>query len=850
MTGPAPAVAALALDTGWELAASEPGRWADPAQAAREGHWRPARVPGTAAGAVGADDARDFDAEDWWFRVRFPAPAAGEGRAVLRLGGVATVSEVYLNGERVLESASMWRQHELDVGDRLAAENELVIACRALTPQLGRRRRPSARWRTRVVEPGNLRWFRTMMFGRSPGFAPGPAAVGPWRPVELATVHPLDPRELRVRCSVDGDGAGVAEVRLSLPETAGSPRLEAVIADVRVPMAPAGDGHWGAAVRVPAVARWWPHTHGDPALHTLSVVVDGTVRAQRRVGFRALSWAPDIRRDGLDLHVNGVPVFARGAVWTPADLIGMAPSPQELRRLLETVRDAGMNMLRVVGTGAYESEAFHDLCDELGILVWQDLMFANVDYPLTDPNFAAAVQAEARQILTGLAGRPSLAVVCGNSEVEQQAAMLGLAADLGRAAFWDEWLPGLVAELGLDCPYVASTPCGGALPFHPGAGIAHYFGVTGYFRAPEDARRAGVRFAAECLAFANVPDEVTVPVHHPRWKAGVARDAGTGWDIGSGWDFDDVRDHYLRLLFGVDPVALRRYDHARYLELSRFASAEVMAEVIGEWRRAGSRCRGALVLWLKDMLPGAGLGVLDHAGAPKVAFHHLRRAFAPLAVWSTDEGLSGVCAHVANDGPQAQALRLRVSLYRHYAEPVDEAVRELELAPHATTSVNVEAVLGRFVDAAWAYRFGPPTQDVIALSLERPDGELISQAFHLPAGRPAERLSPGDLGLRAEIIAPEPGPGEAGPGRAPRLRVHSDRFAYGVRVGVAGYRPSDDAFSVAPGGERELVLHRLDRAGDAVPGALRGSLTALNLHGTVPITTPDPSCEAPVGGTP
>ena len=100
-----------------------------------------------------------------------------------------------------------------------------------------------------------------------------------------------------------------------------------------------------------------------------------------------------------------------------------------------------------------------------------------------------------------------------------------------------------------------------------------------------------MRFAAECLAFANVPDDEALgplrrrrrsPVHHPRWKARVPRDCGAGWD------FDDVRDHYLRELFGVDPVALRSTDTERYLELSRAVSGEVMAEVFGEWRRAGS----------------------------------------------------------------------------------------------------------------------------------------------------------------------------------------------------------------------------------------------------------------------
>jgi beta-mannosidase len=814
---------ALTLDTGWTLAASEPGSWAGPTDAVREGRWQPACVPGTAAGAIGADPDRDFDAEDWWFRVEFEAPPSRDGRRVLHLGGVATVSEVFLNGELLLESQSMWRSHELDVEARLSddEENELVIACRALRPLLARRRRPAARWRTRVVEPGNLRWFRTMMFGRSPGFAPGPAAVGPWRPVELVSIHPHDPRDLRILASVEADGTGVIELSLSLPGAGPDVEVEMAVGDMRTPLMPEGSGRFAAVLRIPAVEKWWPHTHGAPALHALAVAVDGVVRAQRRVGFRSLGWAQDVRRDGLDLHVNGIPVFARGAVWTPTDLVGLAPSREELRRVLQRVRDAGMNMLRVAGTGAYESSAFHDLCDELGIMVWQDLMFANVDYPLADPDFAAEVEGEARQVLSGLVGRPSLAVICGNSEVEQQAAMLGLEPELGRAAFWDEALPTLAAELGADCPYVASTPCGGALPFHPGEGIAHYFGVSGYFRPPQDARRAEVRFAAECLAFANVPDEVTVPVHHPQWKAGVVRDAGTGWDIGSGWDFDDVRDHYLRLLFDVDPVQLRRFDHARYLELSRFASAEVMAEVIGDWRRAQSPCRGALVLWLKDMLPGAGLGVLDHAGHPKVAYHHLRRAFAPLAVWCTDEGLAGVCAHIANDGPACEKVRLRVTLYRHFEELVDEAARELTLGAHATVSLGVEAVLGRWVDAAWAYRFGPPAQNVIALTLERPDGEMLSQAFHLPAGRPVERLSPADLGLRAVV--------EDSTARAPRLTVSSERFAYGVRVAVPGFELSDDAFSVPPRGLRELIL-RPEGDAAAIP---KGTATAINMHGAV-----------------
>jgi beta-mannosidase len=796
------------LDQGWEVASTSAGRCAGPDELdAAALDWAPARVPGTAAGAVGAD-GRDFDAQDWWFRCRFPAGGAGSAAETeLRLDGIATISEVYLNGELVLESESMFAAHRVDVGDRLGAENELVIVCRALAPLLARRRRPSARWRTRVVNSGNLRWYRTMMFGRSPGFAPGPAPVGPWRPVSLAAPDPL--AGLTVRTSFP-NCEGIVSV--TAPEALYDGGYVVRIGDVHAPLK--GD----TVIRLPDARPWWPHTHGEPVLHDLSVLRDGETVARRRVGFRALGWADDIARDGLDLHVNDVAVWVRGAVWTPADLVSMAPGEAELRLLLERVRDAGMNMVRVVGTGAYETPAFFDLCDELGILVWQDLMFGNLDYPVSDAEFREGVLREAGELLAAVAGRACLAVVCGNNEVEQQPAMMGLDPQLGRHSLWDEELAALVDLFDARCAYVRSTPCGGALPFHANAGVTHYFGVSGYFEPPAAARRADVRFAAECLAFANVPDEVEVPVHHPDWKAGVPRDAGTGWDLGAGWDFDDVRDYYLRLLYGVDPLALRRSDLMRYLELSRHASGEVMAEVMGEWRRDGSPCRGALVLQLKDMLAGAGLGVLDHRGAPKVAYHYLRRALAPVAVWLTDEEVNGVDLHVANDRPADLVARLRLGLYRDGAARVAEAETELRLAGHETRCLSVERLVGTFVDAAWAYRFGPPAQDVIVATLTA-GADLLSQAFFFPAGRPTERRSAAELGLRVRTS------GDA-------LHLEADRVVYGVRIAAPGFTPLDDAFSVEPGAGRTVALHRTDSDAPAQSAVL----TALNLSGQVRAT--------------
>ncbi|HEV7584499.1 MAG TPA: hypothetical protein VGO14_01845, partial [Solirubrobacteraceae bacterium] len=585
-----------ALSDGWETVSSAPGAFTEP-QALDGLTFSPARVPGTAASALQAAGAwrpgemHDFDACDWWFRTSFEAAPARPGEeVVLCFDGIATVAEVYLNGERILESDSMFVAHAVDVGALLDTRNELAIRCHALGPLLEVRRRPRARWRTRLVTNGNLRFFRTTLLGRAPGFSPGPAPVGPWREVRLERRRRLAVDELTLRPRVSGsEGRLAIHARLRTLEQPTPPAIEVELSGPsgtsRAPLQLAADGGRIVAsgeVLVPDVALWWPHTHGKPALYDVRLTASGgggelTVDAGR-VGFRSLAPAGardgNIETEGLDLHVNGVPVFARGCVWTPVDAVGLAAAPASLRAAIEQARDGGMNMLRIPGTGAYEARAFYDLCDELGMLVWQDFMFANLDYPAAEPSFSALVAREARQLLATVAGRPSLAVLCGNSEIEQQVAMLGLEPSLGRGELFGELLPKLVGESGADAAYVPSAPCGGDLPFRTDRGVANYYGVGGYRRPLGDARRAEVRFASECLALSNVPDEAAIEamlsgvssdlvVHHPRWKAGVPR------DVGAGWDFEDVRDHYLELLFGVDPVRLRTVEPARYLALGR-----------------------------------------------------------------------------------------------------------------------------------------------------------------------------------------------------------------------------------------------------------------------------------------
>ena len=361
--------------------------------------------------------------------------------------------------------------------------------------------------------------------------------------------------------------------------------------------------------------------------------------------------------------MNGVGVFCRGACWVPFDPIGLGGLRADYEPTLRLAAQAGMNMIRVSGVGVYETPAFFEVCDELGLMVWQDFMFANFDYPDGDAAFATGVGQEAEAFLNGIDGSPSLAILCGGSEVYQQAEMLGLAPEARRSPLFEERLRDAARDACPDIPYVANTPEGGPLAFVANQGVSHYYGLGAYERPLEDVRRAEVRFTSECLAFANVPDARTlardlpgVQPHDPRWKAGVPRDRGVSWD------FEDVRDHYLQRIFDLDPYRLRREDPDAYLDLSRVVSGELMTAAFSEWRRGRSPCNGALVWFLRDQQPGAGWGVIDAAGEPKAAWHALKRVLSPVQVTITEEGVNGLALHLINERAQPLTGELRLSV--------------------------------------------------------------------------------------------------------------------------------------------------------------------------------------------
>ncbi len=818
---------------GWQLAEVPAGatRPESPARLDQEAlSFSPAQVPGTVASALRAqgrfswDDRRNFDASEFWYRVRFSTAPASAGETLrLRCEGLATLADVWLNGEHLLRSENMFLSHAVDVSRLVRSENEIAIRFASLDAALAVRR-PRGRWRARLVDRQQLRWFRTTLLGRIPAWTPPAAPVGPWRAVALERYRGFVLEDARLDVRLDG-GAGAVSLRLLLTGVTVPVKAAVLrVGDVRAPLTAAADERGlvlSGRLSLPSPALWWPHTHGAPASYAATALLEtpaGTFEVELGpVAFRTVE--ADTDGDRFALRLNGVEVFCRGACFTTTDPLSPGGAPGNYGPILDQARAAGMNMLRVGGTMVYEDDAFYEGCDRRGILVWQDFMFANMDYPGTDKGFRAGVRHEADQFLSRIETNPCLAVLCGNSEIEQQAAMLGLPPNQWKQPLFEDDLAAVSRSRRPDVPYLPATPTGGALPFQVNAGVAHYYGVGAYLRPFEDARHAGVRFASECLAFANIPEDETIeaflsdgeaPFHHPAWKRRVPRDPG------SGWDFDDARDHYVRVLFGHDPVALRYADPSRALSIGRVTSAEAMARAIAEWRRADSTCRGALVWFLRDLWPGAGWGLIDANGIPKAAYYACKRVMQPVALLVSDEGLNGLWFHAINETARPIDADLRVTLYRQGDVRVAEGARRVHLPARGAAAVAGASLFDHFLDLTYAYRFGPPAFEVaVATLVEAGSGMVLGECYHVPGSL---ALARGELGIEAA----------ATPGGKDRweLSVRSMRFAQAIAVEIRGFVPEDSYFHLAPGAERRVLLQA--RSNGARP---QGLVRPLNAHG-------------------
>lgn len=771
--------------------------------------WLPAPVPGTAAqalqnaGQLTPDLAATLQSRTIWYRTE----VAGKGRYHLTFDGLAGVCEVWLGNRKLGTAANMFTEHRFSMD--LDGRSMLFVRCRPLVsanlPAPLRRQR----WRPHLIASPHLRQARMSLLGHMPGWCPPVQPVGPYREVRLVADGP-DVSLDRLNTRLDGT-TGIVEVSCYINGIAEELRLQC--AGVDGPLSPVGDDRMAARLAIGNVALWWPHTHGESTLYPLEIIGKTTRISLGRIGFRSLRLDTGADGRGFTLIINDVPVFCRGANWTNADLARLPGGREDYRPLLSRAREAGVNMVRVSGIMTHETAAFAELLDELGILYWQDTMFANFDYEFEASAMAAEQATELTQLMRRTAGSPSLAVVCGGSEIAQQAAMLSLPESIWTLPALRDSFPQQVAALRDDVIALPNSPWGGDLPFAVDTGVSHYFGVGAYQRPLEDARRANVRFAAECLAFAQLPQPEAMPAGvqpgTPEWKALVVR------DLKADWDFEDTRDFYTALLYGVEAAVLKHSDPARYLALAMATPGEVIEATFAEWRRVGSVTAGALVWTWSDLGPGFGWGVIDAAGRPKPAWYALKRAFRPVQLTITDEGLNGLNLHLINETQQAIQTVTTLTAYGADGTVVIDGSTSCNLAPHSSHRMTSAELFGVFFDVTLAYRFGPPGHVATVATLrDATTGAVLAESVHFPQGRAAVMADPG-LSVRLEQQ-----------GTDWWLVLSAQRLAQSVHIASAGFDPADDWFHLPPGEERRVHL-----AGAGQPA---GWVRAINGRAAIP----------------
>jgi beta-mannosidase len=810
--------------------------------------WAPAIVPGgvhESLMAIGRidDPYRDenessirwIEERDWWFRGAFAGPTdlAEDERVRLVFQGLDTVAEVWLNGVRLGAHANMFRPAEFDVTAHLADHNEILV--RFSPPLAGLEVPPSVAETLGRLQgvlgdvgegtedaPGifsgtlalaTMRRKATFSWGWD--FGPRVPSIGIWRPVELRRekVAVISGHHVRTD-AIHADGS--ADVTVSVEVDAFRP---ASIAGRAVLTAPGGDpyafdipivkGSGSAFLTIPDAKLWWSHDLGDPALHDLSLTLlaDGVQvdRIDDRVGLRTITLDRSPDPEGghrFGFVLNGVPIFARGAAWLPASMLVGSVSPERHHELVELARDGGMNMLRIWGGGVYEQDAFYSACDELGVMIWHDFMFACTDYPSENPELAAEVAEEATYQVRRLRNRASMALWAGNNEVQL---IHGFAyqnyepGDWGWSFFYD-LLPRTVAELDGAVPYWPGSPWGEApeegfmaangvldgdrhawevwhgLDFGAGGGDFASIGEARHYR----------RYALDHGKFISefgihaAPERSTLERWIDPTKLGVHSHT---FDVHNKDNPKDKGDAILEIITGL-PTSLDTY-----VDFTMVSQAEGLKFGIEHYRRRQPSNNGTLIWQFNDVWPGFTWSVVDYDGVPKASYYYAKRAFSPVLASFTRDG-NQLELWLSNSTATSVDVRALVTL-----GSVDDALGE-HIEVRATVSPRHSVM-------AWSTS-GEFGADQVAW-VESPDGLFPANRLFF-----AEIKDIPFLPATLDVNVIETGVGTA------TIDITADRYAYFVHAPTPtpGVRFSDNYLDLRPGEPREIQVRGLTAAAD------------------------------------
>jgi beta-mannosidase len=811
-----------------------------------ENEWFDASVPGCvhtdllANGLIDdpffGDNERNLqwiELEDWEYRTGFDLPAdiLGHDRVDLVFEGLDTYASVYLNDSLVLDADNMFRAWRIDCsGIMRERENELRVIFRSAV------RAVRDEWRSLPCElPGGPRVLaRKAAYQYGWDWAPRFATCGIWRPVRLEAWSGAridDIRIIQKRLStMSADLEAVVEIEslresnvsIALIDGNGIERGDGTLTSVRGKLNPGMNSvRLGFTIGEPRL--WWPQGRGEQYLYDLIVELSADTGivdvAYERTGIREvrLVTEPAGAGESFRFEVNGAPLFVKGANWVPLDAFPGGIEQERYEAMIQNAVRANMNMLRVWGGGIYEDDLFYDLCDEQGILVWQDFMFACAMFPGNDA-FLENVRAEAEGVVKRLRGHPSVVLWCGNNESEEGWRNWGWQRQYGYTPedsarirgdyekLFHELLPRIVDELDGSRAYIPSSPrYGRADPKSLTEGDSHYWGVWHDGEPFELYEERVGRFMSE-YGFQSFPsigtiDGFTAPGDR-RLDSDVMR-AHQKHPRGN-----ELIRTYMERAYHVPE------DFESFVYVSQLLQAEGVGRAIEAHRRAAPRCMGSLYWQLNDCWPAASWSSVDYNGRWKALHYRVRRAFAPELV-SVSQAGDTIDVHIVSDGVFPAGWELMLSLVDFRGEVVWEERWPVRVDLCRETPYR-RILSADIMDGGIADRV------VFSAELRDVEGFVRSRALHYfvePKLLPLERP-------RVEVTAEYAGAGSR------TLLVTTDVLAKGVFLYLDGADAlfSDNFFDILPGDT--LLIDLSAEASDL--RNLDGRLVVRTLHDTFP----------------
>ncbi|WP_132795815.1 beta-mannosidase [Tenacibaculum skagerrakense] len=665
--------------------------------------WRTAEVPGTVHTdllkhniienpfyRLNEHHVQWVDKEDWVYKTSFTISKEilEKEQLEIEFQGIDTYSDIYVNNSKVLSTDNMFRSYKVDVKEYLKeGDNELKIILESPIKK-GIEKYDAIDYQIEVSDNdlakiGKVEGDKKVsVFSRKAGYhfgwdwGPRLVTSGIWRPVILKNWNHFKIEDVFIRQKILKDSAQLsAEIEILSTKELEKSELEISINDTILvtkdfPLS-IGKNKFTIPFIIKNPKLWWPNGMGNQYLYDINVKVshkNHSDEKQNRVGLRTIELLREKDSIGTSFYfkVNGVPTFMKGANYIPQDLFLPRVKDSNYHHILSSAKEANMNMIRVWGGGFYENKEFYDLCDEMGLLVWQDFMFACAMYP-GDTEFLENVKQEAIDNVKHLRNHTSIALWCGNNEVlsawERWGWKQKVTKEQSEKAANTTWqsyvdifhkvLPEVVEQYDSDRNYWASSPSSElGVPESHTDGDAHYWGVW-WGKEPFNNYNVKIpRFMSE-FGFQSFPELATVN------KYTIPEDH----DI-----FSEVMKSHQRSSIGngtIKEYMLRHYkqpkDFESFLYVSHLLQAYGITTGIEAHRKNRYRCMGSLYWQINDCWPVASWSSIDYYGKWKALHYGVKESFKKTIV-SFDDKKDEIKLFIATDSLSDFSAKLVLNL--------------------------------------------------------------------------------------------------------------------------------------------------------------------------------------------